>query len=137
MPSKFAKALAEKLKEKGLKPIDLEKKSVATRQNLSRLLNDTPHPVSGALPKAREKTVEKIAKFLDWDINEARTAAGYAIENGITESDLDDTLMRTIYHKYNKITPEKREEFRKILEMVDRELDALGIPKEESNAQIP
>lgn len=78
MKSKFAAALAVKLKERGMKAIELAEKTKSSRANISRLLNDTPHPITGALPKPNEETVEKISKALDWDIDEARLAAGYA-----------------------------------------------------------
>jgi transcriptional regulator with XRE-family HTH domain len=106
MPSKFATAFAAKLKEKGIKPIELEKLSGVTRQNISRLLNDTPHPVSGAPPKTKKATIEKIAKPLDWNVDEALTLAGlgeanntripesiaYAIEQSKSLSEIDYEL---------------------------------------------
>jgi hypothetical protein len=83
MPSKFAIALAEKLKEKNLKPIDVEKlsKGKVTRQNLSRIFNDTPHKITGAPPRVTRPTVEKIAQAIGWNLDEALDAAGFTSEN--------------------------------------------------------
>jgi transcriptional regulator with XRE-family HTH domain len=74
----FGEWLREQLEKQGMKAADLARRSGVTKQNIGRILNNTPHSVTGALPKVEESTVEKLARALDADIDEARLAAGYA-----------------------------------------------------------
>lgn len=74
----FGEEIKKRLAEKGMRPAELARRAQTTRQNISRLINGTPHPITGALPKAELETVERIAKALDWDLPDARNAAGYA-----------------------------------------------------------
>lgn len=107
---------AGKTQEQVAEDADLHPKTV------SRIENGEP---------TKRPTVAALAKAVNTDINEAIRRA-FAPNNGISDSDLNDSLMDTIYYKYNRITPVKREELRRILEMVDRELDAMGVPPEKN-----
>jgi transcriptional regulator with XRE-family HTH domain len=80
MSKTFNEALREKLSEKQIKPAELARRAKITKQNIGRIINNTRHPITGALPSTTRETVEKIANALDWDINEALTLAGYAPE---------------------------------------------------------
>lgn len=70
--------LRSKLDERGMTAAELARRSGVTKQNIGRILNDTPHPISGALPKVSVETIDKLAKALDVPLDEARLAAGYA-----------------------------------------------------------
>ena len=74
----FGERLREKLDAAGMKPAELARRSGVTKQNIGRLLNNTPHSITGALPKPERDTVEKLARALDWEINDALLSAGYA-----------------------------------------------------------
>lgn len=87
MPKTFGDALKEKMREKGLTAAELARRSGVTKQNIGRLVNNTPHSVTGALPKAEEATVIKLAAHLGWDLNEALPAAGFAAPSNASESD--------------------------------------------------
>lgn len=77
----FGERLQEKLTEAGITAAELARRSGVTKQNIGRLLNNTPHSITGASPKAEKPTVEKLAKALKWNLDEALIAAGYAPEN--------------------------------------------------------
>ncbi len=76
----FGEALREQLNAKQMTAAELSRRSGVTKQNIGRLLNNTPHPITGALPKVEQVTVEKLARPLGWNISEALNAAGYASE---------------------------------------------------------
>lgn len=78
MEKTFGERLQEKLDEAGIKAAELSRLSGVTKQNIGRILNNTPHSITGALPKPEPETVEKLAKALNWDLNDALPAAGYA-----------------------------------------------------------
>lgn len=54
-----------------------------TKQNVGRILNDTPHWQTGKPPKASEAFVDSTASALGIDIDEAREAAGFSAKNPI------------------------------------------------------
>lgn len=82
----FGEKLQEKLDEAGIKAAELARRSGVTKQNIGRLLNNTPHSITGALPKAEKPTVEKLAKALNWNLDDALIAAGYAPENSAADN---------------------------------------------------
>jgi transcriptional regulator with XRE-family HTH domain len=86
----FRERLIEKLKEKNLKPAELARRSGVSKQNIGRIINNTPHSITGALPKTAPETIEKIARALEWDLDEALLAGGYAPVN--QEDSLDNQL---------------------------------------------
>lgn len=86
----FRERLIEKLKEKDWKPAELARRSGVSKQNIGRIINNTPHSITGALPKTAPETIEKIAKALEWDLDEALLAGGYAPLN--QEDSLDSQL---------------------------------------------
>ena len=78
MNKTFGESLQEKLDEAGMKAAELSRLSGVSKQNIGRLINNTPHSISGALPKPEPDTVKKLAKHLKWNLDEALIAAGYA-----------------------------------------------------------
>lgn len=78
MSKAFADALKAKLAEKGMRPAELARRSGVTKQNIGRIIHQTPHHVTGAPPKVERETVAKLAAALDWDIDDALLVAGYA-----------------------------------------------------------
>jgi transcriptional regulator with XRE-family HTH domain len=79
----FKDYLRQQLDERGMRPAELARLSGVTKQNIGRILNDTRHPISGGLPQVTRETVEKLAKALGADLNEALLAAGFAPLNSI------------------------------------------------------
>lgn len=100
MEKTFGDRLREELAVRGMRPSELARRSGVTKQNIGRLINNTPHSLSGALPRAEPDTVEKLAKALGWDLNEALLAAGYAPRNGNSDPGL--------FKGIERLTPEKR-----------------------------
>lgn len=78
----FKDFLRSKLDEKNMRPAELARLSGVTKQNISRILTDKPHPLTNAAPTVKLATVEKLAKGLGVDINDARRAAGFVSTNG-------------------------------------------------------
>lgn len=125
--SKLAIALAARLEELRWKPIQIQHKSERlgkkiSRQYISKILNATPHNITGKPPNVSPAVVEIIADTVGWDIDYARQIAGYAPKN-VSENQISDALMESVYSKYKKATLQKREELRKILEMINTDLN--------------
>jgi hypothetical protein len=74
----FNERLKAKLDEIGMRPSELARRAGLTKQNIGRLINNTPHSVTGAPPKAEKDTVIKIARALDWNVDDALEAADFA-----------------------------------------------------------
>jgi transcriptional regulator with XRE-family HTH domain len=74
----FREWLKNQLTNKGIRAAALARKSGVSPQNLSRILTDKPHPITGAPPTVTRETVVVIAKALGADLDEALHAAGYA-----------------------------------------------------------
>lgn len=86
----FGELLKEKLQEKKMKPAELARLSGVSKQNIGRIINKTPHSITGALPKTEPETIKKLAKALDWDLDEALLSGGYAPSN--QEESLDNLI---------------------------------------------
>lgn len=97
----FKDYLRAKLTEKGMRPAELARASGVTKQNIGRILNDTRHPISGGLPKVTVETIEKLAKGLGVDVDEAKIAAGFIPPN------IAGMLMRLpSLEGFNELSPE-------------------------------
>ena len=86
----FGERLKEKLQEKKIKPAQLARLSGVSKQNIGRIINKTPHSITGALPKTEPETIKKLAKALDWDLDDALLSGGYAPSN--QEESLDNLI---------------------------------------------
>ena len=60
---------------------ELSRRSGVTKQHLHKLLNNERSAMTGVVTKPSVDTVDKIAKGLGWNQDEARIAAGYAPAN--------------------------------------------------------
>ena len=96
MTKTFGEILSEKLADLKIKPAKLAQMSGITKQNIGRLLHGTRHPITNAPPKTTEETVEKIARALDWDIDDALLAAGFAPRKKKMET-VDDEFAALFY----------------------------------------
>jgi transcriptional regulator with XRE-family HTH domain len=105
----FGEYLQEQLISKGVKPAELARRSGVTKQNISRLLHGTPHSITGAPPRAEPETVKKLAKALEWDVNVALYAAGYAPD---TPSESYEILneFELAFARNSKFTPEQKQQ---------------------------
>lgn len=83
MNQTFGDRLREKLKQVGMTAAELSRRSGVTKQNIGRILNNTPHSITGALPKTERDTVIKLATVLGWDLDEALLAGGHAPMNAV------------------------------------------------------
>lgn len=127
MRSEFAEKLAKKMEDAGkLTPAALSRLSGVTRQNIGRILNNTPHPITGAPPTVGRDTVEKLAVALNWEIADALITSGHLPLKPNEPLDEEDALILSLFSKHNKLPPEQKEKFRPFVEMLLRELDVIG-----------
>jgi transcriptional regulator with XRE-family HTH domain len=112
MPTQtFGDHLRERLKEKGMKPAELARRSGVTKQNISRLLHGTPHSITGAPPRAEPDTVKKLAKALGWNANDALLAAGYAPDTPSEGYEILNEFLAALAHLPPFTDEEKRQFF--------------------------
>jgi transcriptional regulator with XRE-family HTH domain len=79
----FGKWLAEKRAELRVSGVELEKRSGVSRQYISNLERELASPVTMQPIRPSLEIVEKLARGLQVDVDEARIAAGYAAENSV------------------------------------------------------
>lgn len=106
MTKTFGDQLQDQLNAKKMRAAELARRSGVTKQGIGRLLNNTPHSITGAPPQPERETVEKIADALGWDLNEALLAAGYAPEG----SDILRLIDAIGFQDWERFTPEQKEE---------------------------
>ena len=94
------------------------------RQTIYRLEN--------ALSGTKRETVIAIAKALNANEEEALRKAGFAPQEEI-DSDIERVELETMYRKRKNLTGQRRDAFKRLLDMVDRELDKLN--EEESRSE--
>src|ERR1700730_844835 len=82
----FPDWLSEKRKEAGLTQAELAERAGASKQYISNLERNAPHPETGAHPRPKVEIVDAIARALGAPVHQARLAAGYAAP--------DETLSR-------------------------------------------
>ena len=125
MPS-FADWLKAERKKAGLSQVELAKKAKTSKQYINNLENDTPHPITAALPRPSVEKVDAIAQALNASLADARRAAGYtAPESSVSRQQLEEDELTALYFRHNRLSPQRKAEFKRILAMVDRELDRL------------
>ncbi len=124
MAPKFSDYLREALAKANIKPAELARRSGVTKQNIGRLLHDTRHPESNALPQTTIETVEKLAKELNLDLDEARLAAGFAPTNISKPTNAAEFLAAleslgvTQLHAFEGTTNKSPEEYERLLDSV-------------------
>jgi len=74
----FGDYLAGKMRELDVKAAELARRAETSKQNIERIVHNLPHPVSGVPPTVSVEMVDRLAKALGIDEDEARTMAGYA-----------------------------------------------------------
>lgn len=82
---------------------------------------------SDKVAQPRLYQIDKIAKALNVPIAEVRQAAGLPLPASsletISDDEAENVQLMTMYAKQRKLTPKRRASFKRMLEMVDRELD--------------
>lgn len=102
----------------------LAKKVGISKQYLSVLERDHPHPLTGKPVTPKVDLVDRIAKELQADPNEARRLVGYAPERPEEAYDvMDDVVL--MFRDESKLTPEEKEKILNIVRTV-----ALGVVNE-------
>jgi transcriptional regulator with XRE-family HTH domain len=91
---------------------------------ISNLERDFSATAKGGKPRPSLKFVERVSRVFGVPQSEVRVAAGYAPLE-VEEMREEDALLMSLFFKHNKLTPQKKAEFRRVLEMVDRELDRI------------
>jgi transcriptional regulator with XRE-family HTH domain len=124
----FKDWLRAQLDARQMRAADLSRRSGVTPQNLSRILTDKPHPITGALPKVTIETVDRIAKALGAPLGEARHAAGFASDDPDDMHDLEG--VRIAFLPGQKFTDADKDE---ILKTIRRQLAGMKAEKENDN----
>lgn len=107
-----------------MKPAQLARLSGVSKQNIGRIINNTPHSITGALPKTEPETIKKLAKALDWDLDEALLSGGYAPSN--QEESLDNLI--------KMLSPNAKKHIRAIVKTFVEAESALNKERDEDNA---
>ena len=108
MTKTFGEQLREQLQARNMRAAELARRSGVTKQGIGRLINNTPHGITGALPQPERETVEKIARALDWDLSEALLAAGYAPSEPEDRFKLPDGVMVS-FESTSHLTDEQKD----------------------------
>lgn len=137
MSNSFAQRLKEKMDEAGLKAAELSRRAGVTKQNIGRLLNQTPHPITGALPTTTEDTVKKLAKHLNWNENEALALANLGSANNefVSDSELLQSV-RYELHGAENWSDKQKAEFLQVLKITVAGIKAKGVEKKEVEPDI-
>lgn len=126
-PETLAEYLTRLMEEKNLSGYDIERitKKGITQSYVNRLKNgDNTNPSIDA--------IKALAKGLS--VPEEQLSA-IALGYKLSDDDIERIELDAMYRKRKKLSPKRKDEFRNILQMVDRELDRLYEEelKEENN----
>jgi transcriptional regulator with XRE-family HTH domain len=123
----FDRWLKEAREKRGWSGPELAERAHTTKQTVSQIERQQPHPVSGAPYRPSMAMVDKLARALGLSIGEARRAAGFAAPlSEVSADELEKDELTSLYFRRKRLQTSKRKaEFQRILAMVDRELDRL------------
>lgn len=101
---------------------ELSYRDVAARSNGLISHGTVGDIISGKNLNPSPKTIKGLAKGLNVSEDEL-----FNIVRGkkLSDDEYEESLFQSLYYKHNRLTPRKKAEFKRILEMVDRELDRL------------
>lgn len=134
---KFSQWLSAARKESGMTQPELAAKAKTSKQYISNLERNSPHPVTGAPPQPSVEIVDNLAKALGVPLSEARLAAGYAPpENEMDSKELQESEIAALFYEYNELSEGDKKELRTVMEVVRQEIrrrkKAGGIPKKKT-----
>lgn len=119
----FDKWLREKREDRGLNQPQLAKLAHTTKQTISNIERQAPHPVTGAPYRPKRNMVDALADALNESRDDARLAAGYAAEGEKANGNRSDIFSRLRF-KHSRINSiGRRREFERVLKMVERDYD--------------
>ena len=139
MSETFGRRLARWRKTAGLTQGELARRVGVTPTYISHLEREVGPAGSGQKLRPMIEVVDAIAAALDVPLAEVRCAAGYdppeetsasceVVTNTFGEGDF-----AALHLMYERLTPERRTQFRPIIEMVSRELEMMLKEQEEQN----
>lgn len=97
-----------------------------SKQTVSSIERQAPHPNSGAPYRPSVEQVDAFAVALKESVGEARLAAGYAPpREEVTDEQLEKDKLVALYFRRRKLKPKNKARVDQLLEMVDREIDRL------------
>src|SRR5437762_2793807 len=108
----FGDYLRERMEAVGMKSAELSRLSGVSKQNISRLVNNKPHSVTGALPKAEPETVIKLAGPLNWPTDDALKRAGYAGTGDAESDEFARSEFAHMYSRVNKLNAQQQRDFK-------------------------
>jgi transcriptional regulator with XRE-family HTH domain len=119
----FPDWLQEKRKEAGLTQAELAERAGASKQYISNLERNAPHPETGAHPRPKVEIVDAIARALGAPLHQARLAAGYAApDETLSRGMLLDAEIEAMFRDYQSLSEEDKEELRTSLMILVREI---------------
>jgi transcriptional regulator with XRE-family HTH domain len=119
----FGQWLFEKRREAGLTQPQLAESAGTSKQYVSNLERDAPHPLTGALPRPKVEIVDALARALGAPIAEARLSAGYAPPGeAFSKQVLVDNEFAVLGYEFRKLSVEDQNELRASLEMLKKEV---------------
>ena len=122
----FGDWVRDRRKELGLTQEQLGERARLKGAYISRIERGERHTTTNAPTKPSIEAVDRLGKALEVSPAEAREAAGYGL-SGSTQPipALENSEFAVLYHGYNRLTPNRKQEFNRILRMVRAELDRL------------
>jgi transcriptional regulator with XRE-family HTH domain len=101
----FDRWLRDKRRERGWTGPELAAKSGVSKQVISNIERQAPHPISNSPYRPKVETVDKLAEALGGPLAEARQAAGYASQ--LPKSDTPaDIEIRRLSHYFKELPRE-------------------------------
>lgn len=100
----------------------------AHRSTIARYAGAKKQGLTDKPSKPDPVIVERLAKLFDRDVDKALMLAGHAprpLPNAETENDIERIEIEAMYRKRKRLSGARREAFKRILDMVDHELDRL------------
>ncbi|HYE64064.1 MAG TPA: helix-turn-helix transcriptional regulator [Pyrinomonadaceae bacterium] len=130
MSETFGQYIARRRKAVGLTQAEVARRISVTPTYISHLERGIDPTGRSDMLLPTVEVVDAIAKAINAPVAKVRRLAGHAppedvIHEVIDENVFDKGDFDALYFKYEKLTAKQKREFKRILEMIDRELDRL------------
>jgi transcriptional regulator with XRE-family HTH domain len=106
-----------------MRPAELSRRSGVSKQNVSRILRDTHHSVTGAPPRTEQETIEKIADALNWPQADALRLLGIQPKEELSPTEAERRVIENLLFRRRRISPKRRRDFDNFMKMLDNQID--------------